>query len=954
MYYTQPFSYTCNLINKQQLNNKFFHSLLCMCFTSIGMAQHFNAMKVRVNPEAKIVLIQQELTYQNSSPDTLKTIVLNDWNNAFSSKSSALAKRFSDEFIRAFHLANESDRGYTQINSVTDEKFQTIQWNRNEKTVDILEITLNQPIQPYSSQKITLTYSVKIPNNRFTKYGYDSNGKMYLKDWFLSPARYENRRFIAQSNENLNDKTNALSNYSIEVELPSNYHLVSNLKIEKNDENWQLTGKNYLDVELVITPNQEFINYKNEIIEVSSSLKNNRISEIQHALLIDKITRFSAEKIGKPVSKKILISQEDYNREPYYGLNQLPAFLSPYPDELMFELMFLKTYLNNYLKANLQLNNRKEYWIADGIQIFLMMQYIEEFHPDLKMTGNLASFKILKSYNLINIDFNQQYNYLYMLMARKNLDQPLAESKENLIKFNEQISSKYRAGLSFNYLDSYLGNDILQKSIQEFIANSAECPTSKYDLEYILKKNSKEDIEWFFETVINTRKLIDFKFGKVKKSDENVTVTIKNKTKTNVPISFYGLKNDTVVFKKWITNITSDSTLVFPRNGADKLTLNYFNEIPEYNLRNNWKSLKGFFYNNRPLKLNFFRDLEEPYYNQLFYVPEFEFNLYDGLAVGMNLNNKSLLNKPFNFSVTPFYSPNTQSMVGKASFSMDQLFRDEGSLYRIRYIMAASQFHYAPDARYTKINPIVQFFFRDKNLRRNKNEFIQMRQLFASRESSPFIVDATTEDYNLFNIKYGNIQSEGTKHFSFLTDLQVANSFGKAYTEIHYRKLFENNRQISLRFFAGTFLYRSTTSDFFSFGLDQPTDYMFELPLLGRSETSGLISQQYVYAEGGFKSKFDVRFANQWMTTTNATFNIWNWVQVYGDIGLFKNQFQSPQFVYDSGFHLNLVPDYFELFFPVYSSNGFALNENNYDEKIRFVVTLTPQTLISLFTRKWL
>jgi hypothetical protein len=101
-----------------------------------------------------------------------------------------------------------------------------------------------------------------------------------------------------------------------------------------------------------------------------------------------------------------------------------------------------------------------------------------------------------------------------MLMARKNLDQPLAESKENLVKFNEQISSKYRAGLSFNYLDNYLGNDIVAKSIQEFITNSAECPTSKYDLEYILKKNTKEDINWFFETVINTRKLIDFKFGK--------------------------------------------------------------------------------------------------------------------------------------------------------------------------------------------------------------------------------------------------------------------------------------------------------------------------------------------------------------------------------------------------------------------------------------------------------
>lgn len=96
----------------------------------------------------------------------------------------------------------------------------------------------------------------------------------------------------------------------------------------------------------------------------------------------------------------------------------------------------------------------------------------------------------------------------------------------------------------------------------------------------------------------------------------------------------------------WLTEIKTDSTIVIPRLGADKLTLNYNNEVPEYNLRNNWKSLKGFFFNNRPFKFIFFKDLEEPYYNQIFYVPEVEFNIYDGIALGMRINNKSILNKP--------------------------------------------------------------------------------------------------------------------------------------------------------------------------------------------------------------------------------------------------------------------------------------------------------------------
>ncbi|MEZ4854180.1 aminopeptidase [Flavobacterium sp.] len=933
---------------------KVFNTIILFAFIHISLfAQHTITIESRINFEEKTIAIKQDVLYVNNSPDTLRTIMFNDWNNAFSSKSSALAKRFSDEFVRAFHLAPDADRGYTAVKNCIDENFNQLQWNRPNEIVDLLELSLHTPILPYTSQKITLIYNVKIPNDKFTRYGFDDN-QLYFKDFLLVPCKYENRGFIKYSNENLDDNTNALCNYTITTKLPTNYTLATNLSIIKNDANiYTLEGEKIQSVALIINKETNYKSYTNEFIEVSTNLENKRINEIQKVILIDRITRFTQENLGSSLTNKILVSQEDYDRQPFYGLNQMPAFLNPFPNELMFELKFLKTYLYKYLKANLQLNARNESWIYDGIQVYTMMQYMDQYYPDMKLTGNVAKLKILKAYNIINLDFNQQYNYLYMLMARKNLDQAVGLPKNKLIKFNEQIANKYRSGLNFKYLDSYLENEIVANSIKEFLNNNRECESSKYDLEYILKKNTSKNIDWFFETLVNSRDLIDFKFGKVKKTDEKVTVTIKNITQTNVPISFYELKNDSIVHKEWITNITTDTTLVFNRNKADKITLNYLNEIPEYNLRNNWKSLKGFLFNHRPLKFNFFRDLEEPYYNQIFYVPEFEYNLYDGIAVGMNINNKSLLNKPFTFSATPFYSPNTGSLVGKASLSYENNIRTTGKLYKVKYAIRGSEFHYAPNARYTNLSPTVQFYLRDPDFRSNKKEYILLKQLYAKREQSIYITDENTEDYNIFNAKYGNFQSEGTKHYSFLTDLQVAGNFGKLAAEVHYRKLFEDNRQITLRFFAGTFLYRDTNSDYYSFGLDRPTDYMFEHNLLGRSESNGLFSQQYVYAEGGFKSKLNTRFANQWMATANVAFNIWNWIQVYGDVGVLKNNYQNPQFVYDSGIHLNLVPDYFELFFPVYSSNGFEINQPHYNEKIRFVITLSPKTLISLFTRKW-
>jgi hypothetical protein len=355
---------------------------------------------------------------------------------------------------------------------------------------------------------------------------------------------------------------------------------------------------------------------------------------------------------------------------------------------------------------------------------------------------------------------------------------------------------------------------------------------------------------------------------------------------------------------------------------------------------------------NRPFKFTFFQDLEDPKVNQVFYVPNFIFNLYDGVSVGLRMHNKSLLEKPFIFDIEPTYSTKTGQLIGSAAFLYNQYIR-EGSLYNIRYGLSGSTYHYAPDAAYMKFVPSIQFRFRDEDFRKNKKEFVVIRHVMVDREASEFAdTEEQNENYSVFNLRYSKYESEITRHYNFFTDLQLSNNFGKLSGEVQFRRLFNDNRQINLRLYAGMFMYRSTKSEFFSFGLDRPTDYMFDYNYYGRSEETGLFSQQYIMAEGGFKSIMPTRFANQWMTTVNASFNIWNWIEVYGDAGLYKNKYRDTNFVYDSGIRLNLVPDYFELYFPVYSSNGLEF-DGNYSQKIRFVVTISPGTLINLFTRKW-
>lgn len=928
-----------------------------MILFSVSMhAQHQSKMVVQLDDAAKTLRVKQQLVYNNQSDSVLSVIVLNDWNNAYSGKDTPLARRFSDEFVRAFHMAREEERGHTDIVSVTHNGL-SLQYIRPDGHPDIVEIRLPAPLQPGQSITLSLDYNVKLPKDRFTRFGYDDKGNYVLKDWYLSPARFENGQFTIYSNENIDDIANATTNYDVTLTVPAGKAVVSDLytgdkQTRDGGDEYYFTGKGLNAFNLSIEDGKtSFEIYRTNTIEINTNLKTSRTTDIQRVVLIEQIVSFTNENLGVSPYGKIMVTETDYARNPVYGLNQLPSFLSPFPDSFLYEIRFLKAYLNAYLKNTLKLDPRRDHYIYDGMQTYLMMKYVEQYHPDKRMTGDLGDWWILKGFNLFKVGFNGQYNYLWLLMARKNLDQPVGDSKDTYVKFNEQIANRALAGLDFNYLDAYVGDAVVPNTLKEFYELNKTQQTNRETFESMLQAKTNKNLDWFFDTVIDTRELVDYSFGNIRKDKDSISIKVKNKTGTNVPVSLYGInKAGDVVYKEWLEGIKTDSTVTMPRRDIRKLVLNYNNEIPEYNARNNYKSVKGLF--NRSFKFTFFQDLEDPKVNQVFYVPNFIFNLYDGVSVGLRMHNKSLLEKPFIFDIEPTYSTKTGQLIGSASFLYNQYIR-EGSLYNIRYGLSGSTYHYAPDAAYRKFVPSIQFRFRDEDFRKNKKEFVVIRHVMVDREASEFAdTEEQNENYSVFNLRYSKYESEITRHYNFFTDVQLSNNFGKLSGEVQYRRLFNDNRQINLRLYAGMFMYRSTNSEFFSFGLDRPTDYMFDYNYYGRSEETGLFSQQYIMAEGGFKSIMPTRYANQWMTTVNASFNIWNWIEVYGDASLYKNKYRDTNFVYDSGIRLNLVPDYFELYFPVYSSNGLEFDQN-YSEKIRFVVTISPGTLINLFTRKW-
>lgn len=900
-------------------------------------------------PETNEIKIEQEIVFYNNSASVLKNIYLHNWPNAYKDKNTPLAKRFVENYSKAFHFEKEKYRGKTTIKSLLLNDT-PVEWKIPERNPDIIEIHLKNDLYPKDSVIINADYYVKIPKDKYTKYGVN-NFNYNLRYWYLAPAIYTNK-WNLMNNLDMDDLYIDFSNYTINISVPTAYTVNSDLDIKHrktpNLNFYTLSGKNRLDVELNISKENTFINFNSNPVKISTNLNSEKLGTEVKTQILNRALEFIETYLGPFPNDSLMINKIDYEKNPVYGFNQLPSFLAPFADNFEWDIKIFKVLSKKYINNTLLFQQREDAWLSDGLQTYLMIKYVEKFYPEIKAVGNISKLWGIRNFNLAQIDFNDKYTFVYQFATRKNIDQSLNTETDSLSNFNRKIVNKYKAGLGINYLEKYLGKDTLEFAIKNY-AKAFSGKMAKSDDFFNYLKTHK-NISWFKNDYLKTSKKIDYTIKKIDIKKDSIEVIISNKRNFSAPIQLYGLKDNQIRFQQWLISIDSIQKVTIPKNGFDRLALNYELQLPEYNLRNNWKNVEKRIFN-RPLQIKFMKDLENPYYNQLFYAPVYRYNYYDGLVLGFALSNKTILRKNFTYKLTPSYSTKSNTFSGSYSFLYEYL-PEESTIKKFSTGIYGSEFHYAPNLSYTTFTPYAVMEFKKDNLRDAGGSALSTSFTVVDREKSPEqLMPLESNKYNVFSIGYNYSKPNIIEDIRFSTGLEIAEKFAKVSLTGQYRLLTDTNRQFDFRFFAGAFLKNNTNTDFFSFALDRPTDYLFQYEYLGRSETSGIMSQQVIINEGGFKSKLPVPYANQWLSTINTSVGIWRWAEVYNDVGFIKNKNEDLYFAYENGIRLNFIQDILEVYFPVYSNLGWEVSQQNYSSKIRFVLVINPKRIYNFVRR---
>jgi len=926
---------------------------LCFFYFSAKAQRDTVTIHARLNEDQKTISVEQVLVYHNTHQKSISQIKLLNWVAAYQNRKTYLLKRKVEDRKKDLYFAKPDQLG----------KLESLQYSYGNNFSEVLNknqeniyIPLSESLNPGERIKISLNYQIRLPDARFTGYGIDAN-HILLKYFFLVPETFEDENQSNSFYRDTEETGNAGSFWTVDFIVPESWKCYSSLArysesgfsgISINDPEFQLSKNNYPGFQPEIDGQKVNIQLGYEISEYQQ--------KILEPVLVNHLS-FLKSKTGN-LPENIFITQKFLNKEEFFGIDDIKFWKFKYQlftDYEKADLDYFSLLSKKVIDENLITNKTNDHWLKNGLKSYLEIQYLKKFYPNHQLLGNLPDnvkilgIKPLKVFHASKLKLSERYGLAYHYIYTQNLDQKITTPYHQLSNFNTTAISQFETGSLLNYISEYQGSEQFDLFLKNYLSYNYQKKSSGSDFLKALEKATDGNSD-FFERMMNEKHRVNFNLKSIKEKNQNYNVHLRSRNADIVPLKIQsetreGGKN---TFWKSENEISKDSVSI-PNKSIYKIVLNDDYIFPETNYRDNYIYTKGLFSNAKKIRFKLIKDIQNPEYNEIFLTPRLTFNAYDKVLIGLNFKNQGIFDQKFDYSVTPYYSTGTGKLTGSGALNYSIL-PPNSFFRRWNFGVSGSYFHYDNDLAYKRFGAGTSFDFQ-KNPRSAIGRSLYFSYNYYERELTPLmILNNQYSKYNLWNIGYSYSDNRLIHEKYIGTNFQWMEDFQKISAEAFYRWEFAKDKKVSFRLFAGYFLRNDTKNSLFNYGISRVSNYSFSYGLLGQSATSGILSQQFILAEGGFKSFFNTS-VNQFITSANVDSHLWKWFNLYADAGIYKNKTRQAEFIWDSGVKVKVVPDFLEIYVPVASSLGFEPGFKDYGRRIRYTLVLNLGALINNLRR---
>jgi hypothetical protein len=957
-------------------------------------------IEVKLDDKKHILHGFENLLYKNNSPQTLAVIYMHVWPNAYKNKQTALAQQLKRNEGNKIAKADAKDLGcIDSLDFKVDGK--AVKWAYREAHQDIVVLQLNEALKPGASISITTPFKVQIPSGSLSRLGHI--GQSYqITQWYPKPAVYDQNGWNAMPYLNQGEFYSEFGSFDVKITVPSNYVVGATGELQTASEVSFLNQKvdeSKKKLEKLLNSDTErsknfpesasewkTIQYKQDRVHDFAWFADKRFLVLRGEVVLphskDTVTTWA---MFTPQNAKLWANSLEYLHDgtyyyslwngdyPYKHVTAIDGTISAgggmeYPmitvignssskEEL--EVVIVHEVGHNWFYGILGSNERVHGWMDEGLNTLNEMRYVQTQYPyNTRFSDMVAGGR----FHLNDLDHHDSGDIMYRTLASFGLDQPLETHSDDFSSFNYGAIMYQKTGVIFFYLMDYLGAENFDAAMSAYYQQWKFKHPQPADLQKTLETQTGKDLSWLFEDLIQTTKHIDYKVKAVQISKTGTVVKLANKGQVDGPIEVNIYGQDKQVETVWAEPGQTSVVAKTPYASITKVEIDRSNDIPELNRQNNLWVKEQMFKKVEPLRFEFLFGDHEKDKSTIFWTPMLGGNAYDGLMAGVTLHNIGLAPKKFTYLVSPMLSTARLRPAGIAEFSYQILPTKAIELMRLGLSVKSFGTERDADNNYfVAFSPYLAINFGERKARHAFHHDLLIQGIYKENMLGNNI---SYNDQGIFvqhtsNYRKPMYQAQWTNRFEyFKTGEEFISRIWTNLNQNFNYSVGKMDRSVTLNLFGGYTLnhqYSNLSGDRFFWamnGLQGQQDLFLEDYNFGRSDVSGIWSQQRMERHGQFHTGNSAGSNINWLTTATVYAQLPikpNFFGVFADFGAGRGTFQTVDMYYNAGVALRLGK-VFGVYFPlVYGNNTIAGNlYTNYAQNIRFSLRINPVNRLGL------
>ena len=617
--------------------------LLIIVLTSYCIADNYFQqdvsydIEVTLNDTDRTLTAFEKLTYKNNSSDTLEFIWFHLWPNAYKSDSSAMAKQFIRLGSTRFLYTKEKNRGYIDSLDFSVDGVNAT-WEYHNDWIDVAKLILPEPLLPGKTILIETPFFVKLPRV-VSRLGH--TGKHFeITQWYPKPAVYDKDGWHPMPYLNMGEFYSEFGTFDVKITLPENYRIMAtgdmvdgekelawldslavigdslkNLskkelaKYSKENNPKKKKKKKGSDKDSLKTYQNKTIHFRQKNVHDFAWFADpNWIVQKGELQLDDSSRQITLWSMYLPKNawlwRKSLEYLHDsglwysrfYGDYPYSHISAVDGDMSAgggmeYPNitvisrsgsEDLLEYVIMHEVGHNWFYGILGTNERDHAWMDEGINEFTGIRYWEKKYSD---RDNRFVF-IDQIQNKWGIGKNVDMSYFqysgYSSGATKADAQPLSISSDENYFYRNYGQNYSKVAVMMRYLLHYLGEEKIDKIMQDYYSSWKFKHPGPDDFTSFFDKHLDEDIDWFFDNLIDSTTYIDYK---VSKKGGKYQLENLGSFDAAVELAFYDKNNDEIK-RIWMRPNQKITVLDAPSD-CRKVTIDPDQYMPDINRTNN-------------------------------------------------------------------------------------------------------------------------------------------------------------------------------------------------------------------------------------------------------------------------------------------------------------------------------------------------------------------------------